>query len=46
MLTWKVLSKVPDVVTVGGVLLCGIYWITNRRSAVQAQERQLPPKRT
>jgi formate dehydrogenase iron-sulfur subunit len=37
MLTWQALSKVPDVVIVGGVLLYGIWWITNRR--IEAQER-------
>ena len=34
-LTWKALSKVPDVVVVGGALLYGIWWITNRRNKVQ-----------
>jgi len=35
MLTWQVLSKIPDVVGVGGALLYGIWWITNRRTKVQ-----------
>jgi hypothetical protein len=35
MLTWQVLSKIPDVVVVGGALLYGIWWITNRRTKVQ-----------
>lgn len=35
MLTWKVLSKIPDFVVVGGALLYGIWWITNRRNEVQ-----------
>ena len=39
-LTWNALSKVPGIVTVGGTLLYGIYWITNRRSEVQEFERQ------
>jgi formate dehydrogenase iron-sulfur subunit len=37
-LTGKVLSFVPDVVGVGGVLLGGIYWITHRRDEVAAEE--------
>lgn len=37
-LTGKVLSHVPDVVSVGFVLLGGIYWITNRRDVVAAVE--------
>ena len=36
-LTWRVLRLVPDVVSVGTVLLGGICWITNRRDEV-AQE--------
>lgn len=30
-LTWNVLSKIPNIVTTGGVLLFGIWWIINRR---------------
>ncbi len=41
MLTWNALSKVPGVVGVGGVLLYGIWWITNRRTEVQQLERKL-----
>ncbi len=37
-LTWNVLSKIPSVVTVGGVLLSGIYWITSRREEVARAE--------
>ncbi|MFB3829642.1 MAG: 4Fe-4S dicluster domain-containing protein [Bryobacteraceae bacterium] len=37
-LTWRVLSVVPDVVSVGSVLLGGIYWITNRRDEVARKE--------
>ena len=36
--TWNVLSKLPDVVSIGGVLLAGIWWITNRRAEVRAHE--------
>ncbi len=39
-LTYRVLSKVPDVVTLGGVLLGGVWWITNRRVEVAAAERE------
>ena len=38
LLTSRVLSKVPDVVSLGGVLLGGIWWITNRRVAVAEAE--------
>ncbi len=37
-LTWRVLELVPDVVSVGSVLLGGIYWITNRRDEVARKE--------
>jgi formate dehydrogenase iron-sulfur subunit len=37
-LTWNVLSHVPDVVSVGSVLLGGIWWITNRRDEVAKAE--------
>lgn len=36
--TWAVLSRVPDIVAVGGALLYGIYWITKRREYVQNVE--------
>jgi formate dehydrogenase iron-sulfur subunit len=38
MLTWNVLSHVPDIVSVGSVLLGGIWWITNRRDEVAKAE--------
>ncbi|MEQ1833067.1 MAG: 4Fe-4S dicluster domain-containing protein [Candidatus Eisenbacteria bacterium] len=37
-LTWNVLSKVPDIVMLGGTLLYGIYWITRRRELVRRIE--------
>ena len=40
-LTWSALSKIPTVVSVGGVLLYGIWWITNRRSEVEKLEKKL-----
>jgi formate dehydrogenase iron-sulfur subunit len=36
--TWQVLERVPDIVTLGGALLYGIYWITKRRGYVQSVE--------
>ena len=38
LLTMNALSKVPSVVSVGGVLLAGIWWITDRRSEVARHE--------
>ncbi len=38
MLTWRVLSELPDVVAVAAVFLFGIRWITNRRTYVRAIE--------
>jgi formate dehydrogenase iron-sulfur subunit len=36
-----VLSFVPDIASVGSVLLGGVYWITHRREAVaKAEGRQ------
>jgi formate dehydrogenase iron-sulfur subunit len=37
-LTWEVLEKLPTVVTTGGVLLAGIWWITKRRKDVAHEE--------
>ena len=38
MLTMSALSKVPNVLSVGGVVLGGIWWITNRRTEVAVFE--------
>jgi len=38
MYTYRVLSKIPNVVTLGGALLAGIWWITNRREEVREAE--------
>jgi formate dehydrogenase iron-sulfur subunit len=38
-LTWEVLSKIPDVVTAGGALLFGIWWITGRRETLGKARR-------
>jgi formate dehydrogenase iron-sulfur subunit len=40
-LTANALEKIPGIVAVGGVLLYGIWWITNRRTEVQRLERAL-----
>jgi len=40
VLTWQVLSKVPDLALLAGVFLCGIHWITNRREYVRAMAAQ------
>jgi formate dehydrogenase iron-sulfur subunit len=37
-LTWNALEKIPSVVTIGGVLLYGIHWITHRREEVRQAE--------
>lgn len=47
-LTWNVLSKIPTIVAVGGTMLYGIWWITNRREMVrqyELQHKQLPHPR-
>src|SRR5262245_11093977 len=38
LLTWQVLSKVPDFVAVAGALLYGLRWITERREEVSNVE--------
>jgi formate dehydrogenase iron-sulfur subunit len=40
-LTWAILSKIPNYVFWGSTLLAGIWWITNRRTEVQAYEAAL-----
>jgi len=37
LLTWQVLSKVPDFVALAGAFLYGIFWITRRRDEVEAE---------
>ena len=39
MLTYRVLSRIPDFVPLGGMMLGGIWWITHRREEVAAAER-------
>lgn len=38
LLTYRVLSRIPDLVALGGVFLGGIWWVTNRREEVAAAE--------
>ena len=37
LLTWQVLSKVPDFVALAGAFLYGVFWITRRRDEVAAE---------
>ena len=48
MLTWRVLSKVPDFVALAGAFLFGLHWITQRRDEVRAAlaESSPPPPAT
>ncbi len=38
-LTWSVLSRLPNVVSVAGVGLAGVWWLMHRRQEVRAAER-------
>jgi len=40
LLTYRVLSKIPSLVALGGVLLGGIWWITSRREEVAKAEKE------
>jgi formate dehydrogenase iron-sulfur subunit len=40
LLTHQALAHIPDVLTLGGLLLGGIWWITNRRSEVALAEAE------
>jgi formate dehydrogenase iron-sulfur subunit len=42
MLTYRVLSRIPDFVPLGGMLLGGVWWITHRREEVAAAESAKP----
>jgi formate dehydrogenase iron-sulfur subunit len=37
-LTWKELSKIPEVVTLGGVFMMGLFWIIDRRNRHMAEQ--------
>lgn len=36
-LTWNVLSQIPTIASVGGVLMAGIWWITRRRMTMERE---------
>ena len=38
MYTYRVLSRIPDFVPLGGMVLGGVWWITHRREEVAAAE--------
>jgi formate dehydrogenase iron-sulfur subunit len=40
MLTWEVLSKIPNIASLGGVFLFGMWWLTNRKEKVRRIERE------
>jgi len=42
-LTANAMEKIPNVVTVGGVMLGGIWWITKRREEVEKHEGSHKP---
>jgi formate dehydrogenase iron-sulfur subunit len=42
--TYRVLSRIPDFVAVWGLLLGGIWWITNRRNDVALAEAETSPE--
>jgi len=42
LLTYRVLSRIPDFVPLGGMMLGGIWWITHRREEVAAAEGKNP----
>jgi formate dehydrogenase iron-sulfur subunit len=46
MLTWDILSKIPSFVFLGGTLLTGIWWITNRREEVAEYEKKIKSKKS
>ncbi len=39
-LTWKVLSKIPNIVSGGGAVLFGVWWIINRRIRLEEEHSQ------
>jgi len=45
MFTFRVLSRIPDIVGLGSVLLGGIWWITHRREEVAAHETAQQPRK-
>lgn len=43
MFTYRVLSRIPDFVPLGGIMLGGVWWITHRRADVAALEGKQQP---
>jgi formate dehydrogenase iron-sulfur subunit len=44
-LTWNVLSRLPDIIVMGGMMLAGVVWIINRRiELAQTPEGKAPGK--
>lgn len=41
-LTWSILSKIPSIVSLGGVLMIGIYWVINRRMTIARMGHEPP----
>jgi len=39
LLTWDVLSRLPNVVSLGGVLLLGLWWLTGRKDTLERVRR-------
>jgi formate dehydrogenase iron-sulfur subunit len=37
-LTWEILSKLPNVVSMGGVLMFGLWWVIRRRQALAGKD--------
>jgi len=44
LFTYRVLSRIPDFVPLGGIMLGGVWWITHRREEVAAAEGGHPRK--
>ena len=40
-LTWNVLSRLPNVVSVAGAGMAGVWWLMNRREAVALEEKSV-----
>jgi formate dehydrogenase iron-sulfur subunit len=45
LLTYRVLTHIPDVVTIGAVALGGIWWLCNRKEEVAAAEGRPAPSK-
>ena len=39
-LTWAALSKIPEVVSLGGAMMMGLFWIVNRRNQLAREDHQ------